>query len=129
MSRSNRFERELLRAKGSLLAGPQTVAWWRSTPKACRIWTMEPRFVLSYYFERALAQATYDKLEDGSFAGRIPPCPGVLAFSETLRKCEDELRSTLEDWILVGLKLGHPLPVIDGIDLNRQPEHESVDAL
>ncbi|HYX23136.1 MAG TPA: type II toxin-antitoxin system HicB family antitoxin [Thermoanaerobaculia bacterium] len=90
---------------------------------------MEPRFVLSDYFERALAQATYDKLEDGSFAGRIPPCPGVLAFSETLRTCEDELRSTLEDWILVGLKLGHPLPVIDGIDLNRQPEHESVDAL
>jgi hypothetical protein len=26
--------------------------------------------------------------------------------------------STLEDWIIVGLKLGHILPVIDGIDLN-----------
>jgi predicted RNase H-like HicB family nuclease len=74
---------------------------------------MEPRFVLSDYVERALAQANYDKLEDGSFAGRIPPGPGVVAFSETLRKCEDELRSTLEDWILVGLKLGHPLSVID----------------
>ncbi len=57
-------------------------------------------------------------LEDDSFAGRIPACKGVIAFGATLRMCEDELRSTLEDWILVGLKLGHPLPVISGIDLN-----------
>ncbi len=35
---------------------------------------------------------------------------GVLAFSSTLRDCEEELRSTLEDWIFVGLKLGHSLP-------------------
>ncbi len=39
------------------------------------------------------------------------PCAGVIAFGDTLKRCEAELRSTLEDWILVGLKLGHPLPV------------------
>jgi predicted RNase H-like HicB family nuclease len=90
---------------------------------------MEARFILSDYVEQALAEAAYDKLEDGTFAGRIPPCPGVVAFGGTLRQCEDELRSTLEDWILVGLKLGHPLPVLAGIDLNRQPQHEPVEAL
>jgi predicted RNase H-like HicB family nuclease len=90
---------------------------------------MEIRFVLSDYVERALAEATYDKLEDGTFAGRIPPCLGVIAFGETLRACEDELRSALEDWILVGLKLGHPLPIIAGIDLNRSPAHEPVEVL
>jgi len=74
-----------------------------------------------------MAQAVYDKLEDGSFAGRIPPCKGVVAFGTTLRECEDELHSTLEDWILIGLKLGHPLPVVAGIDLNREPIRESVD--
>jgi len=58
-----------------------------------------------------MAQAVYDKLEDGTFAGRISSCKGVLAFGPTLRQCEEDLRSTLEDWILVGLKLGHPLPV------------------
>jgi hypothetical protein len=31
--------------------------------------------------------------------------------------CRVELRSVLEDWILVGLKLGHTLPVIAGIDI------------
>lgn len=90
---------------------------------------MEPRFILSDYLGQALAEASYDKLDDGTFAGRIPSCPGVVAFGETLRACEEELRSTLEDWILVGLKLGHPLPVLAGIDLNRQPVHESVEAL
>jgi predicted RNase H-like HicB family nuclease len=87
---------------------------------------MEIRFVLSEYMERAMDQAVYDKLEDGTFFGRIPACKGVVAFASTLRQCEDELRSTLEDWILVGLKLGHPLPVIAGIDLNKEPSREPV---
>ena len=42
---------------------------------------------------------------------------GVIAFGMSLQQCEAELRSTLEDWILVGIKLGHALPVIRGIDL------------
>lgn len=87
------------------------------------------RYILSEYVEQAIAQAVYDKLEDGTFAGRIPACKGVVALGTTLRECEDELRSTLEDWILLGLKLGHPLPVIGGIDLNREPTREPVDAL
>ena len=87
------------------------------------------KYILSDYVEQAMAQAVYDKLEDGTFAGRIPSCKGVIAFGEKLRECEDELHSTLEDWILVGLKLGHSLPVIDGIDLNKEPTLETVEAM
>lgn len=90
---------------------------------------MAARYVLSDYVREALAQATYEKLEDGSYAGRIPSCQGVIAFATSLRECENELRSTLEDWILVGLQLKHPLPVIQGIDLNKEPAREPVDAL
>jgi len=90
---------------------------------------MAVRFILTEYVNQLMAQAVYDKLEDGTFAGRIPQCKGVVAFGGTLRECEDELRSTLEDWILVGLKLGHPLPVVDEIDLNKEPTREPVDAL
>lgn len=90
---------------------------------------MAKRYILSEYVEQAMAQAVYDKLEDGTFSGRIPSCKGVVAFGTTLRKCEDELRSTLEDWILVGLKLGHTLPVIGGINLNKEPTREPVDAV
>ena len=90
---------------------------------------MPIQYILSEYVEQAMSEAVYDKLEDSSFTGRIPSCKGVLAFGATLRKCEDELRSTLEDWILIGLKLGHPLPVIEGIDLNKEPIREPVDAM
>jgi predicted RNase H-like HicB family nuclease len=87
---------------------------------------MSVQFILSEYLDRAMAQAEYDKLEDGSFSGRIAVCTGVVSFGATLRECEDELRSTLEDWLWLGLKLGHELPVADGIDLNREPSLESV---
>ena len=69
------------------------------------------QFVLSDYIDIALAEAEYDKLEDETFSGRIPSCKGVIAFGTSLRECETELRSTLEDWVLLGLKFGHPLPV------------------
>jgi len=58
------------------------------------------------------------------------PCARVLvAFQPSLKECEDELRSTLEDWIVVGLKLGHELPVVAGIDLNKRPTHEPMDTV
>ena len=81
-------------------------------------------FTLTDYIDCALACAEYDKLEDSSFSGRIPECKGVVVFAKSLRECEDELRSILEDWILVGLKLGHRLPVIHGMSLNRRPRRE-----
>jgi predicted RNase H-like HicB family nuclease len=83
-------------------------------------------FTLTDYIDSAMALAEYDKLEDGSFAGRIPKCKGVLAFSATLKGCENELRSTLEDWIVLGLKMGHRLPVINQINLDRRPRRESL---
>lgn len=90
---------------------------------------MAARYILSEYIDQAMSQAEYDKLEDGTFAGRIPSCKGVIAFATTLRECEHELRSTLEDWTLLGLKLGHPLPVINDINLNEEPIREPVESL
>ena len=31
-----------------------------------------------------------------------------------------------EDWLLVGLKLGHPIPVISEYDLNKEPTCEAM---
>lgn len=85
---------------------------------------MPVRYMLTEYVEEALAQAIYDKLEDGTFAGRIPVCPGVVAFGSSLRECEESLQSVLEEWIVLGLKLHHPLPVLTGLDLSRKPARE-----
>ena len=86
-------------------------------------------YILSNYISKALSKATYEKLEDESYAGRIPACPGVVAFGSSLRLCEEELQSTLEDWVLVGLKKGHDLPIIEGIDLNKEISREPLEAM
>ena len=90
---------------------------------------MTTNYVLTDYLEAALGEAEYDKLDDGSFAGTIPPCPGAIAFSTTLRGCEEGLRSALEDWLLLGLKLGHPLPIVGGIDLNLGVTHADLESV
>ena len=90
---------------------------------------MTAQCILSDYLNEAMASAVYDKLDDGTFVGRIPPCKGVIAFADALRECEHVLRSTLEDWLIVGLKLGHDLPVIAGIDLSQEPTHEPVESM
>ncbi|MCK4761377.1 MAG: type II toxin-antitoxin system HicB family antitoxin [Candidatus Aminicenantes bacterium] len=90
---------------------------------------MAVRFILTGYVDELMSQAVYDKLDDNTFSARIPKCKGVIAFGNTLRECDDELRSTLEDWVLVGLKLGHHLPVINDIDLNKRPAYEQMDAM
>ena len=89
---------------------------------------MPAQYILSDYINQAMALAVYDKLEDGTFSGRIPVCKGVIAFGSTLRQCRDELHSVLEEWILVGLKLGHSMPVVGDIDLNREPVREPLEA-
>lgn len=47
------------------------------------------RYILSEYVQQAMAQAVYDKLEDGTYSGKIPSCKGVVAFGSSLRTCEE----------------------------------------
>lgn len=75
--------------------------------------------MLTEYIERAMRKAHYELLENGRFFATIPKCKGLWAEGKTVEHCREELRSTLEDWLLLGLQLGHNLPVIDGINLNR----------
>ena len=76
--------------------------------------------MLTQYIQAALRRAKYELMENGRFFARIPECPGLWAEGPTLEECREELQGTLEDWLLLGLQLGHALPVIDGIDLNRK---------
>ena len=76
--------------------------------------------MLIEYIDKAMSSAIYDKLEDGSFSGKIPECPGVVAFGETLYQCQQELRSSLEGWLMVKIRYGDKLPVIGRINLNKK---------
>lgn len=72
--------------------------------------------MLTAYIQAAMRHARYEMIEDvRPFFGSIPECAGVWASGESLESCRDELQSALESWIVLGLRLGHSLPVIDGL--------------
>ena len=73
--------------------------------------------MLSEYIQAAMRRARYEILEDGTFYGEISGFQGVFANTETLEDCREQLREVLEGWIVRWLRLGHPLPVVDGISL------------
>ncbi|MBW4660660.1 MAG: type II toxin-antitoxin system HicB family antitoxin [Drouetiella hepatica Uher 2000/2452] len=77
---------------------------------------------MTTYIQAAMHQATYELLEDRTFYGEILPCPGVMTNAQTLEDCRELLQDALEGWILLGLKLGHEMPTIDGISLGIQQE-------
>jgi predicted RNase H-like HicB family nuclease len=76
--------------------------------------------MLIKYINKAMSKAVYDKLDDASYSGKIPQCPGVIAFGESLYQCQQELESSLEGWLIVKIRHGDKLPVLDRIDLNKR---------
>ena len=74
--------------------------------------------MLTKYIRAAMSKARYEILpDDGTFYGEIVGFNGVWANEDTLEACRDELKEVLEGWIVLGLRLGHSLPVVDGLDL------------
>jgi predicted RNase H-like HicB family nuclease len=72
--------------------------------------------MLTAYIRAAMGQAQYEIIEDDqSFFGSIGLIPGVWANAKSLEACREELESVLEGWLALGLRLGHPIPEIDGI--------------
>jgi predicted RNase H-like HicB family nuclease len=82
--------------------------------------------MLTEYLTRAMRGAHYEIMEDGRYWGEIPGLQGVWADGDTLEQCRETLREVLDDWLLIGLRRGDQIPVVDGIDLNRGPEARAV---
>lgn len=78
--------------------------------------------MLTSYIQSAMRRAKYEILTDGTFYAEIPDLPGVWANASTLEDCRLELQEVLEGWIVLGLRMGHSLPLLDGIELTMQLE-------
>ncbi len=77
--------------------------------------------MLTAYINAAMRKAHYKLLPDGEgYFGSIEEMEGVWANADTLEACRQELQEVLEEWIILGLKMGHPLPSVEGISLNVQ---------
>jgi predicted RNase H-like HicB family nuclease len=74
--------------------------------------------MLTNYIISAMKKAHYEIMEDGRYWGEIPVLQGVWADGASLEETRTKLQEVLEDWILLGIRLNHSIPVIDNIDLN-----------
>mgnify|MGYP001607045813 CR=1 FL=1 len=73
--------------------------------------------MLSDYISAAMKRAKYKLAEDGTYFGEIPGFAGVWANRDNLEDCRSELQEVLEGWLILGLRKGAELPIIDGISL------------
>lgn len=78
--------------------------------------------MLTNYIHAALRRATYEILPDGMFYGEIPGFQGVYASAKTLEECREQLQEVLEGWIVLGLRMGHQFPEVEGIQLSVERE-------
>lgn len=73
--------------------------------------------ILLNYCEKALQQAQYKKLDDGTWFAEIEGFQGVWGNGRTIEACRQDLLEVLEEWLILKLQDGDPLPVIDGLEI------------
>ena len=80
--------------------------------------SVPPDELLAEYIEIAMKDAIYEVLEDdGSYFGTVPGFQGAWANADSVDECRKELAEVLEDWIILGIELGHEIPVVPEISL------------
>jgi len=78
--------------------------------------------MLTEYIRAAMHRAVYEILSDGTYYGEVPAFQGVYSNATSLEECRSLLQEVLEGWIVLGLRLGHRLPVVDGVELTAELE-------
>ena len=77
--------------------------------------------MVSEYIKAAMGRAHYRLIEDSDpFYGEIAECRGVWAVGKSLEQCREELRETLEGWLILRLQKGLEIPELDGIRLTSE---------
>jgi predicted RNase H-like HicB family nuclease len=75
--------------------------------------------MLREYIQTALSKAEFKTIENPEpVFGEIPCCPGVWATGKTMEECRRTLEEVLEEWILVSVRLGNPIPAVEGVSIN-----------
>jgi predicted RNase H-like HicB family nuclease len=96
---------------------PRTLKEASAAVEYARAAVQQEGMMLTDYIRVAMRKAAYEILPDSTFYGEIPGLQGVYANAAALDDCRKELQEVLEGWIVLGLRLGHTLPVIDGVAL------------
>ncbi|HHV23257.1 MAG: type II toxin-antitoxin system HicB family antitoxin [Methanosarcina sp.] len=69
--------------------------------------------MLIQYIQAALERAKYEIIDDEEpYYGEVPELEGVWATGKTLEKCRRNLEEVIDEWIVIRLRNGMPLPRI-----------------
>jgi predicted RNase H-like HicB family nuclease len=73
--------------------------------------------MLLQYCEKALEKALYKVLDDGTWFAEIDGFSGVWGNGKTVEECRQDLLEALQEWLILKLQDGDPLPEINGVSL------------
>lgn len=69
--------------------------------------------MLIQYIHAALERAKYEIIDDEElYYGEVPELEGVWATGKTLEECRRNLEEVIDEWIVIRLRNGLPLPRI-----------------
>jgi predicted RNase H-like HicB family nuclease len=78
--------------------------------------------MLTEYIQEALNRAHYEMIADEEpFYGQVPDLQGVWATGKTLEECRARLAEVIEDWLLLSIARGLPIPPLGRASI-RLPE-------
>ena len=72
--------------------------------------------MIARYVDQALRRARYKQV-DGAFCATVPGLRGVIATGLTLEGCRDQLGEVVEEWLLVRVARGLPVPRLGGVSV------------
>ncbi len=71
------------------------------------------------YIQVALDRAHYEMIEDEEpYYGEVPELEGVWATGQTLEGCRRNLAEAIEDWLLLSIAKGLPIPAIGDVSIH-----------
>ncbi len=71
--------------------------------------------MITRYINQALRRARYRQVDGGLFCATVPGLRGVIATGTTLEACRDQLAEVTEEWVLVRVARGLPVPRLGGV--------------
>jgi predicted RNase H-like HicB family nuclease len=77
-------------------------------------------FSLLRYVDAALAQAEYERDENGVIIVQVPGASGFFAQGDTFEEARANLRDVIEGNVLLALQLGFAIPAIEGFAIEEQ---------
>jgi predicted RNase H-like HicB family nuclease len=79
--------------------------------------------MLIKYIHAALEHAKYEIIDDEEpYYGEVPELQGVWASGKTLEECRKNLEEVIDEWIIIRLRKGLPIPLIENLNIETTGE-------